>query len=151
MDRYRFSSPNRQSTPRRPTRRGARAEIERVADANPVGVAGGVGGPHQSRYRPTLYGSLWTKHDVDPVVGGIPGLRWEGRGGAVGKYAVPSRYPVGQGMQRRVVHPCRCEGVHVGTVVPRVGVVRRHVHRVGRDGHRGREQHLLPARTRSHP
>ena len=101
------------------------------------------------RHRNRRQRRRWTRteHHVDPVVGGIPGLRWEGRGGAVGKYAVPSRYPVGQGMQRWVVHPCRREGVHVGTVVPRVGVVRRHVHRVGRDGHRGREQHLLPART----
>ena len=48
-------------------------------------------------------------------------------------------------VERRVVRTSRREVVRVGAVVAIEGVVGHRVDRVGGDGYRAREDHLLPA------
>src|SRR5271157_4585509 len=48
-------------------------------------------------------------------------------------------------MQWGVIHALPCKVVLVVAVVPRVGMVRRHVDGVSGDGHRSGKIHLLPS------
>ena len=85
------------------------------------------------------------EHHVHPVVGRRPGLGGKDAGGSIPIDPVPAGDTVGKGMERRAVHTRRREVIQVGTVVAIEGMVGRHVDCVGGDGHRVREQHLLPA------
>ena len=85
------------------------------------------------------------KHHIHPVVGRKPRLGGKEAGGSIRIDPVPAGDAVGKGMERRAVHTSRREVVHVGAVVAVVGMIGNHVDRVGGDGHRAREEHLLPA------
>src|SRR5580700_4979176 len=85
--------------------------------------------------------SLVVEHHIDPVVGAL-----KGAGRKCTAAAIIVNTTVLQRLQRRIIY-CRIEIVPVNSKISRRTKVRCNIYGVGREGHRRREVHLLPARA----